>query len=488
MNYKNKIRIKLYSMIIVSVVILSVVAAAVSSYFYSQTLSERYKEISKSVCETTVGIIKDEDYEEFLAGNNTVEYIEVEEKVSELKETVSDIECIGVYKIEDEGMRTIIDTNSDEPKGGLGTVIGYDNTWRQYKYGLMQGEFMTDVHIMANTGMVTMYCVPVETLADGSPVYVCVGVSDKLIASDKKDFSDDNRSVIIALAFMIMVLSLAFVELRVVKPIRKISGFVNQAVERRDVAFIQEIMDRKVTTKNELENLYHSLIKIYTSKARLESAYEKSGTDDVNSTISLIKRMDKFAAAHLDNSLQYIIAIIRKMRESDKFSELLTDKICEDILLAAPLHDVGKLAIPDEIVNKPDKLDDREFEVMKEHSRLGAKIIEELYLKHSDEDYLYIAREIALSHHERWDGNGYPAGKKGEEIPLAVRIVSIADVFDALVSERVYKEPYSFEKAMEIVESYKGTFFDPDIAEIFIESRDDIYAVYKSISKNKVQA
>ena len=227
---------------------------------------------------------------------------------------------------------------------------------------------------------------------------------------------------------------------------------------------------------------------VYTTKARLESVFEKSDPKDANTAVSLIKRMDKFSEAHLDNSLQYIILLVRKMREHEKFKELLTDKKCEDILLAAPLHDIGKLAIPDEIVNKPSRLTEDEYEYMKKHSVLGAKIIDEMYLKFSDESYLHMAREIALSHHERWDGSGYPNKIKGEEIPLEVRIVSIADVFDALVSERVYKKPYSFEETMEIIVSYRGTFFDPDIIDVFVDAKDEVYEIYKSIHKNKVQS
>lgn len=481
---RNTLRVKMYTLIIASVVVLSVIAITVASAFYSSALKKRYEGVCRTVCETTAGLIQDQNFEAYVEDEGRTEYIELRERVLNLKNSVSDVDCITVYSVENDGMQIFIDTSSKEERGGVGNIKNYDNTWNKYKQDLLDGKLVKNAQVNVNTGLASMYCMPVGQTTDGHNIYVCVGVPNSLIQSDTTQFSTSNRNVVVALALLILVCALIFVEKRVIKPVKKLAMIVDEATERKDVGFVQEITERKIETKNELENLYLNILKIYASKARIESAAEKADPKDVNSMLSLIKRMDHFAASHLDNSLQYIILLMGKMRNSEKYKDILTDKLYEDILLAAPLHDIGKLAIPDEIVNKPARLTDEEYKKMKDHARYGAKIIDELYLKYSKENYLYLAREIALNHHERWDGTGYPDGKKGEEISLAVRIVSIADVFDALVSERVYKKPYTFEESMGIIESYRGTFFDPDIAQMFVSAKNEVYNIYNNV-KNK---
>ena len=130
--------------------------------------------------------------------------------------------------------------------------------------------------------------------------------------------------------------------------------------------------------------------------------------------------------------------------------------------------------VSDTILNKPGKLTDEEFAIMKSHTTAGSKVIESAMSLVADSGYLEEAKNVATYHHERWDGKGYPSGKAGEEIPLSARIMAVADVFDALVSKRSYKEPFPFEKAMDIIKEGAGTQFDPEIAKIFIESEAEV--------------
>jgi putative two-component system response regulator len=146
----------------------------------------------------------------------------------------------------------------------------------------------------------------------------------------------------------------------------------------------------------------------------------------------------------------------------------------ELLLTTSPLHDIGKIAIPDSILLKPSSLEPQEFEIIKTHTTLGAKM-----LSGSDSVFLKMAENIALNHHEKWDGTGYPHGIKGEDIPLVGRICAIADVFDALSSARPYKQAWSFEKTMEEINRLKGNHFDPRLVEAFLDITKDIKAVYE---------
>ena len=165
------------------------------------------------------------------------------------------------------------------------------------------------------------------------------------------------------------------------------------------------------------------------------------------------------------------------MKEKGVYSEYLTDEYMEDVANSAPLHDVGKIKVSDLILNKPGKLTDEEFEIMKSHTTAGNDIITSAMALVSDSGYLKEAKNLATYHHEKWDGSGYPCGIAGEEIPLSARIMAIADVFDALVSKRSYKKPFTFEQAMDIIKEGAGKHFDPELAKLFIEADEEVRAI-----------
>ena len=174
---------------------------------------------------------------------------------------------------------------------------------------------------------------------------------------------------------------------------------------------------------------------------------------------------DEETGAHIRRMSHYAAAVARQMGVSQETEE--------EILYAAPMHDIGKIGVPDSVLLKPGKLAEHEWEVMKKHSQIGADI-----LTGSEAGFLKLAREIALGHHERWDGRGYPDGRKGTEIPLSARIVSVADVFDALTSSRPYRKvPIPLDKAFSIIREGVGKGFDPEIVEAFLSMETEILSI-----------
>jgi putative two-component system response regulator len=179
---------------------------------------------------------------------------------------------------------------------------------------------------------------------------------------------------------------------------------------------------------------------------------------------------DEDTGTHIKRMSNYAAAIARKMG--------LPDKTVEIILYASPMHDIGKIGIPDRVLLKPAKLDPEEWEIMKTHTTIGASI-----LHGSDAEFIKLAEVIALTHHEKWDGTGYPKGLKGHEIPMAGHITAIADVFDALVSKRPYKEAFPVEKAFQIIKDSRGTHFKPELVDVFFSVQQEILDIkehYKS--------
>ncbi len=174
---------------------------------------------------------------------------------------------------------------------------------------------------------------------------------------------------------------------------------------------------------------------------------------------------DEETGAHIQRMSYYASAVARKLG--------LSENTVETILYASPMHDIGKIGIPDHILLKPGKLNPEEWEIMKQHTVIGGKILEG-----STSGFIKLAEVIALTHHEKWDGTGYPKGLKGREIPLAGRITAIADVFDALTSSRPYrKKPFSPSEAFKMIEEAKGTHFDPRVVEAFLSLQEEILSI-----------
>jgi putative two-component system response regulator len=189
---------------------------------------------------------------------------------------------------------------------------------------------------------------------------------------------------------------------------------------------------------------------------------------------SLAETRDSDTGNHIRRTQFYVKALAEQLRTHPGFAAQLSDNYIEMLFKSAPLHDIGKIGIPDRILLKPGRFEPAEFEIMKTHTTLGRDAIEhaEKQLGMSVE-FLSIAKEIAFSHQEKWDGSGYPQGLAGDAIPLSARLMAIADVYDALITRRVYKEGMPHEEAVSIIQEGKGHHFDPDITDAFVALKDD---------------
>jgi adenylate cyclase len=193
--------------------------------------------------------------------------------------------------------------------------------------------------------------------------------------------------------------------------------------------------------------------------------------------VNMVETRDPETGQHIQRTQYYARSLALALKRKGQFSEILTDHYIEKLFLSAPLHDIGKVGIPDNILLKPGKLTDEEFTIMKTHATHGEKIVGKVAKKIKGDNYLGMGAEIAGSHHERWDGKGYPRGLSLEEIPLSGRIMAISDVYDALISRRCYKPPFSHEKAMAIIGEGKGSSFDPVIVDAFVTIEPEIIAI-----------
>ena len=204
---------------------------------------------------------------------------------------------------------------------------------------------------------------------------------------------------------------------------------------------------------------------------------EEKRNDDIQKKLiwcfaDLIEKRDNTTGQHIKRTSAYVRILANELKERGIYN--IDEEYVEKISSAAPLHDVGKIVISDAILNKPGQLTEEEFEKMKEHTVAGKEMLDTIIQEVGDQDYLHFAYDMALNHHEKWDGSGYPQGIAGEDIPLSARIMAVADVFEALNTKRCYKEAYSYEQAFEIIQRSSGTHFDPVLVEVFLDKKEEI--------------
>ncbi|NLO21265.1 MAG: two-component system response regulator [Syntrophomonadaceae bacterium] len=180
---------------------------------------------------------------------------------------------------------------------------------------------------------------------------------------------------------------------------------------------------------------------------------------------------------HIKRTMYYVRLLAKRLQDHPSFKDCLTSEKIENLWKSAPLHDIGKVGVPDRILMKPGKLTQEELIEMRKHTIYGWNALTESASRLGPDSFLKTAQEMAYTHHEKWDGSGYPQGLKGSEIPVSGRLMAVADVYDALITKRVYKPAFPHEEAVEIIRNGSGTAFDPDIVEVFLQYEDEFHRI-----------
>ncbi|MDR1798137.1 MAG: response regulator [Clostridiales Family XIII bacterium] len=216
----------------------------------------------------------------------------------------------------------------------------------------------------------------------------------------------------------------------------------------------------------------------------------KSKTDQIlelqNAVLSTVANLVEFrdgvTGGHIERTERFVDLLVHNMKDEGVYEDVLDGWDLETLISSAKLHDVGKIGISDLILNKPGKLTEEEFDIMKLHPEIGVRALKQIEKDAPDHNFLKYATRIAGSHHEKWDGSGYPFGLKGDDIPLEGRLMAIADVYDALISARPYKRPFNTEEAKQIIEEGRGTHFDPALVDVFHKIADEFANVARGVS------
>ncbi len=329
--------------------------------------------------------------------------------------------------------------------------------------------------------------------------YAGVDINLDHIARDGQHFLARVISLFFGFFVIILTVSIWLAEYNVILPINSMAMEANRSsfdTEEARTQAIDNIEKLDIHTQDEIENLYTAIIRTTKDMAMTTDSMAKAIAETQRQSAligkmqnglilvlaDMVESRDQNTGEHVRKTAAYTGVIMRELKKEHIYEDQLTDEYIQDVMNSAPLHDVGKIQVPDSILNKPGKLTDEEFTTMKTHTSAGAEIIASAMAIVSEENsgYLKEASNLAHYHHEKWNGMGYPKGLKGEEIPLSARIMAVADVFDALVSKRSYKDGFPFEKAMDIIREGIGTHFDPNVANAFIHASDEVRKIMDS--------
>lgn len=264
----------------------------------------------------------------------------------------------------------------------------------------------------------------------------------------------------------------------------EIKGLELGAVDFIIKPFVAQSMLQRIRNQMELAEYRKNLEQMVREKTR---QIEKIQDAIVITLIDLMKCRDGLTGGHLIRVASYTEILLQALYQRKKYLDIIDEQYISEIRRGAYLHDIGKIGIADKTLLKDSRLTEQEREYMKQHTILGGEVLDKVLKEIGEESFLTHSRDLAYYHHEKWNGTGYPFGISGTDIPLSARILSIADVYDALTSKRSYKEPFSHEKSVEIVVQDSGVAFDPEIIEVFQEIEGEFHKAKEKFEEDLIQ-
>lgn len=483
---------KLLLLVIVSSLCIAAAATVVSMLLYRRFSIEDHTRLGTGVAGLAAGIIDAERVDEFIRLGETADgYLETEKMLADIRSGIPDIEYIYVYKIMEDGCHVVFDLDTDDVPGSEpGEVVPFDESFLPYLDDLLAGRSIEPIISDDSFGWLLTAYQPVYDSSGVCRCYAAADISMNRLASGERSFII--REVLLFLGFFILILAAALrlVKYNIIFPVNSMAlaagAFAFNSEEARADS-IERLKALDIHTGDEIENLYRAFTKTSEDSMQYVSEVRKK-TETItrmqNGLIlvlaELVESRDECTGDHIRKTAAYARIIMDELRREGKFASQLTDEYVESVINSAPLHDIGKIKVPDSVLNKPGKLDENEFNTMKKHTTDGRDIIDQAISIVPEPGYLAEAKNLAGYHHERWDGSGYPEGLSSENIPLSARIMAVADVFDALVSRRSYKEGFPFDTAMDIIRDGVGSHFDPVVAQAFINASDEVRRVAES--------
>ena len=484
------LRSKLLLTIAAVSLIIAFAMAGISYLQYRNETIENNTRIAIGTSKMAAAVVDGDRVDEFIElGEKADRYLEIEKQLEAIKASSSDIEYVYVYKVMPDGCHVVFDIDTEDTPGGEpGDIVEFDEAFEEYLPALLAGEKISPIVSDEKFGWLLTVYEPIVDSNNVTQAYACIDISMTRVQTNQISFLTKVISLFLGFFLTIVVFALWLAEDNILLPINTMAlaarNFVVKTSESREES-VENFKHLQISTGDEIENLYDSFsmtieetIRYLAETQKQAVALSKMQNGLIMVLADMVESRDQCTGDHVKKTAAYCKIILEQLRKDGEFTDQLTDEFIDDVVNSAPLHDIGKIKVPDAILNKPGKLTDEEFEIMKTHTTAGNEIVQEaMQLVSSDSGYLKEAKNLATYHHEKFNGKGYPTGLSGDDIPLSARVMAVADVFDALVSRRSYKEPFTFDKAMSIIEEGSGNHFDPRIVKAFFESKDEVQKV-----------
>ncbi|MCR4851319.1 MAG: HD domain-containing protein [Lachnospiraceae bacterium] len=480
-------------LLIFAALFLSFVMVWISVQLYYSNTKKEYTEQALNAVRFAAEIIDPDKVDTYLEkGKMAYTYVETENMLYRIRRNAPGVQFLYVVKIKPDGCHFIFDLETGgTPAFQPGDVVGFEEAFLPYVDDLLQGKEIEPIESDDIWGWVLTIYHPVKDERGNTTCYVGADVSMQFLSSYTRSFL--LRALLAFSGFFVLILAYGMRVTRtyLIYPINSMAavarGFSSDSDDQTALDDdVKKLESLEIKTGDEIEALYRVLCKMTadtTQQMKDIRHYSEAVAQMQNGLIitmaDMVENRDSDTGAHVQKTSEYVRIVLEGLKKKGYYKDKLTDKYISDVVMSAPLHDVGKINIPDAILNKPGKLTPEEFEIMKTHTTVGKRIMEHAISTVQGENYLKEARNMAAYHHEKWDGSGYPDGLYGEVIPLSARVMAVADVFDALSSKRVYKPAMPMEKALSILQEGSGTHFDPKCIEAFMDSLDEVMVVYK---------
>ncbi len=497
---RTSLSVKMAAAVSLSLSMAMLGAIATSIIQYHNDTIRAYQDKGERVTAILAEMLTQDQVEALLADGKEAEgYTNMVQELDNALRASPEIRFIYAYQITESGCIVVFDmdvpgdpdgetaqANSNVVEGNRpGDTVPHDATIEKYlELFLAEEEIPADITLDDYGWLFSVYR-PVYGEDGGLLCYAIADMSMERLRTDEVAYLAKLISLFIAFLLLICVYSIWLTRQSIIQPINTIADAANRFTYGTKEARVRSrkmVEELNITSGDEIEDLYRAYRKTTADMVEyIDEVQHKSNqiSNLQNGLIlvlaDMVESRDQNTGDHVKKTAAYVAIILEQMRKEGIYADKLTDSYIYDVVHSAPLHDVGKITISDAILNKPGKLTKEEFDVMKTHASSGETIIDQVIdTMREESDYLNEAKKLAAYHHEKWDGSGYPEGLKGEEIPLSARVMAVADVFDALISRRSYKEPYTVEDSLKIIRESSGTHFDPQVVKAFLDAEEEV--------------
>ena len=488
-KYHHSLQKEVVALISIASISVGLIAGIICFMLYQDSVYDTYLDSAKSVAELVTRQVPVDKIDTYVAtAQKDDEYKNAQDNIEKVVNAFPEVKYLHIYQVQKNGGYVVFDVDVEGVQADqLGQGVSLERPHEKDMLDLLQNKQKDYVVSHSKFGWLFTIYEPIMD-SDGNRVaYICVDMDMQKLVDQRVSYVTKMASVLFSTLIVICVFAIWYAQTRIVRPINAMTEMAAEYAykpEEQKKNFVAEGYQLDIHTGNEIEGLYYALNKTMRDVTQYINDIQEQAEviakmqyNIISVFADMVENRDENTGEHIHRTAAFVGIIARELKREGQYTDILTEQYIEDLEISAPLHDIGKIKISDSILNKPGRLTDEEFEKMKTHAGEGRKILQKATDNLGAFSYLMISMDMSGYHHERWDGTGYPERLKGDSIPLCARIMAVADVFDALISKRSYKDAFSFEKAVSIIEEERGTHFDPVIVDAFLNALDEIQKV-----------